>query len=309
MTLKFCGNRLDEDSLQVFTARDKEYRDLETVMSCHPVAAMYYERLAAAAAQHRGGGGGGRQHVHGRILSAEEIRMVIDMLRFVILFALDRHDDAAAAADTREDNLMTMEGVPSEKNQQLLRETKTIDALFLMLSAPSSAGLDLSRLKDEHPPLNTIHNYVLRAIKWSFLGNFRNELYLADRSLQQWQSAGTSARGSGDNINAGVGGETYMKALLHSLRSHEEAATVYQELVSNNKVLLDTKISKADVDIFVNLIRTQGPVAEFLNFMTAICACKGEPLVNNQELMLKVKDERPLLLILCPFLLICVLSF
>ncbi len=79
-----------------------------------------------------------------------------------------------------------------------------------------------------------------------------------------------------------------MKSLILSLRSHEEAALVYQELVSNNKELLETKIGEADVAIFIDLIRSQGPKAEYLKFLTAICACQGEPLVRNQELMLKV---------------------
>ena len=118
-----------------------------------------------------------------------------------------------------------------------------------------------------------IHNLTLKAIKFSFLGNFRNELYFADRCLHEW------------NNNSST--ETYMKMLIHSLQSHEEAAIVYQELVSNNKQLLETKINEDDVDIFVELIRKRGPVAEFLQFLTAICACKGEPLVHNQELMLK----------------------
>jgi len=250
MTLKFCGNRLDEDSLQIFVGAEYELGYVNNILSCHPIAKMYYDRVTQQG---------------GPSLAAEEGKFVIAMLKFLIHFALGEE-----VGDT---DPMELDGFPEEINQRMLREGKMIDALFLMLSAPMKANLRLDRLKMDYPQMETIHNLTLRAIKFSFLSNFRNELYLADRSLKQW--------------NFGDESESYMKMLIHSLQTHPEAAVVYQELVSNNRKLLETKIDEKDVEIFIDLIQTRGPVSEFLQFLTAICKCKDEPLVHNQELMLK----------------------
>ena len=83
-------------------------------------------------------------------------------------------------------------------------------------------------LESDHPQLEIIHNLTRKAIKFSFLGHERNELYLADRCLLA-------------NWNYSDDTETYRKMLIHSLQSHEEATVVYQELVSNNKELLEIK--------------------------------------------------------------------
>jgi len=253
LTLKFCGNCLDEDSLQIFVAKENELSNVDNLLACHPLASMYYDRVQ-----------------NGGVLAKDEEAFVMGMLKYLILFALGRVDEI----DNIKGSLMLVDGTPEESNQQLLRESKMIDALFLMLSAPTDAKLELGKLKDDYPQLEAIHNLVLKAIKFTFLGNFRNELYLADHCLKDW--------------NYGHNEETFMKSLVHSLESHEEAALVYQQLVSNNKKLLETRINFSDVQIFMNLIQKRGPVAEFLQFLTAICACMDEPLVQNQELMLKV---------------------
>jgi hypothetical protein len=219
---------------------------------------MYYDRVTAAG---------------GPTMVKQEGSNVISMLRFLIYYALGRTGEL----NKTDEDPMTVEGTPEELNQQLLRESKMIDALFLMLSAPTVAHLDLFKLKKVDPQLEIIHNLVLKAIKFTFFGNSRNELYLADHCLKQWNHGTTDCSTM-----------VYMKMLIESLQSHEEAAVVYQTLVSNNKELLETKIDENDVDIFLKLIQKRGPVAEFLQFLTAICACQGEPLVRNQELMLKV---------------------
>jgi hypothetical protein len=249
--MKFCGNRLDEDSLQIFTAVENELNFAEYISFCHPLAKTYYDHVAK-----------------GSSLPAKEGKYVINMLRFLIYFACGRQNEL-----DQSENPMELQGKPDPRHQRMLREGKVIDALFLMLSAPRKGKLALDMLKHDHPQLEIIHNLTLKAIKFSFLGNERNELYLADRCLQNWNY-------SDDN-------ETYMKMLIHSLQSHEEAAVVYQELVSNNKELLEKKINQDDVAIFMRLLMKRGPIPQFLQFLTAICACKGEPLVHNQELMLK----------------------
>jgi hypothetical protein len=51
-------------------------------------------------------------------------------------------------------------------------------------------------------------------------------------------------------------------------------------------MLLEERVSEADVQIFLDLIGKKGPMKMYMDFVSAICSCKGEAVVQNQELVL-----------------------
>ena len=54
--------------------------------------------------------------------------------------------------------------------------------------------------------------------------------------------------------------------------------------MSDNEALLEMHIDERVVDDFAALIEAQGPRADLLAFLGAICSCKGRGVKSNQEL-------------------------
>jgi hypothetical protein len=66
------------------------------------------------------------------------------------------------------------------------------------------------------------------------------------------------------------------------------ASPCLEKLLTNNQGLLETAVGEETVRVFVELIKDKGPEAIFLQFMSALCSCKGKQIVSNQEHMLRV---------------------
>ncbi|KAH8097183.1 ryanodine-sensitive calcium-release channel [Aureococcus anophagefferens] len=62
------------------------------------------------------------------------------------------------------------------------------------------------------------------------------------------------------------------------------AAEALSQLVSDNEELLERHIDARVVDDFASLIEAQGPRADLLGFLGAICSCRGRGVKSNQEL-------------------------
>lgn len=54
-------------------------------------------------------------------------------------------------------------------------------------------------------------------------------------------------------------------------------------IVDNNKKLLEIQITKAIIQSIVDLCKQQNRDAQLIQLLKAICSCKKEPIVNNQN--------------------------
>jgi hypothetical protein len=80
----------------------------------------------------------------------------------------------------------------------------------------------------------------------------------------------------------------YMTAIMRQLGYDCGASQCLEKLLTNNRSLLETAVGEDTVRVFVELIKDKGPEAIFLQFMSALCSCKGRQIVSNQEHMLRV---------------------
>ena len=61
------------------------------------------------------------------------------------------------------------------------------------------------------------------------------------------------------------------------------AAVAFNELITSNKVLLETKVDKAVINRFIQLIIKHGPQDRLMKFFSSICVCVADNVIGNQE--------------------------
>lgn len=61
------------------------------------------------------------------------------------------------------------------------------------------------------------------------------------------------------------------------------AEKAIQELLKNNRELLDTQIEESTVASLINLCVSQPKHERFLNLLAALCECNGEAITVNQD--------------------------
>lgn len=62
-------------------------------------------------------------------------------------------------------------------------------------------------------------------------------------------------------------------------------------LVDNNKKLLEIQITPAIIEKIVNLCKIQNRERQLIQLLKAICSCNGEPIINNQNDIVKILLE------------------
>jgi hypothetical protein len=187
----------------------------------------------------------------------------------------DRGVDAYGAA--------ALAGAPDAARQALAREMGLIAALADVVRAPSDreakrlGGDALAHYEATHRlprsaahPVDLTkiigggmraHRLAMRALQLSYAGDGRNEFFFVSAEGGAWFLACI------DQISYSVG-----------------AAEALSQLVSDNEALLEQHIDARVVDDFAALIEAQGPRADLLAFLGAICSCKGRGVKSNQEL-------------------------
>lgn len=59
-------------------------------------------------------------------------------------------------------------------------------------------------------------------------------------------------------------------------------------LVDNNKKLLEIQITPSIIERFIDLCKIQGRQRRLIQLLKAICSCHGEPIINNQNDIVKI---------------------
>lgn len=61
------------------------------------------------------------------------------------------------------------------------------------------------------------------------------------------------------------------------------AESTINEVLANNKLLLDTQIEPSTIISLIELCLTQPKHERFLNLLSGICSCNGEAIQANQD--------------------------
>ena len=171
-------------------------------------------------------------------------------------------------------------GTPDRGRQALAREMGLIAALADVVRAPCDREaralggdrlrhyLASHRLPKEARDLTAIigpgmiaHRLAMRALQLAYTYNRENEFFFVEQEDGAWFLACI------DQISYSVG-----------------AAEALSQLVSDNEELLEMHIDARVCDDFCSLIEAQGPRAELLQFLGAVCSCRGRGVKSNQEL-------------------------
>lgn len=171
------------------------------------------------------------------------------------------------------------EGIPIEEHQKIFKDMKLIEILVDLLYFPFRNKMyELDKLGDVPSDLIKIFGLSYRLIKFSIKEYRPNELYAS-----QWL---------GLFMNQTLYGDSEVDIM---------AEPTLTELIDNNRMVLEKKISKENIKKFVELIK-KSHLKKFVNILRAVCVCDNEPMILNQgeisKLMLEDDEIRSELVVL-----------
>jgi hypothetical protein len=151
--------------------------------------------------------------------------------------------------------------------QKFMRELYMVESLVRIIYLPFKQGcgdFDLNLMRQQNIIVKVCQK-AYRLIKNIALKYYQNELYVS-----QW-------------INL-----FFDHAMNTNQQNNIGAEDTIISLVDNNKKLLEIQITSAIVEKIVNLCVEQGRDMQLIHLLKAICSCNGEPIVNNQNDIVKV---------------------
>lgn len=73
----------------------------------------------------------------------------------------------------------------------------------------------------------------------------------------------------------------FMQAMRTQTYNDIHAQTTVNELVSDNRKLLENMINSSIINQFIELCKSQERNKRLIKLLTALCTCNGEPIVHN----------------------------
>ena len=73
-----------------------------------------------------------------------------------------------------------------------------------------------------------------------------------------------------------------MQAMKTNKENDIFAQSTVEELLSDNKKLLEEQITPSIIKQFINLCKIQGKDKKLIKLLTALCTCYGEAVEHNQ---------------------------
>ena len=272
--LMFCSECMDQDACSVICVSNEEIHGVDKMLSLHPVLGSFVRKVQDLTALHRRGfaalGGASQSTLPPPSIPNADIDALIVALERLIF----------AQCKTEDTDALTCEGIMQKRQQRLARELKIIDALFWVLSITTEA------LAARQPPICSeasvqplVHavRFLYKAITCTYKGNRSNELYVAGQTFSSWWIGGPT--------------RSFLRELIEQLGTKARdygAPDCLTNLLTNNLELLEEEVDDEIVSIFVELIRRNGPVQLYLNFLEHLSSCEGQSVSSNQELLLRV---------------------
>lgn len=166
------------------------------------------------------------------------------------------------------------DGLPIQEHQKYFRDMKLIEILVDLLYFPFRNEMYNLNSLDKVPQfLIMIFRLSYRLIKFSIKEYRPNELYAS-----QWL------------------GLFMFQTLYADSEVDIMSEPTLTELIDNNKVVLQNKITKEHIKRFVEPIR-QTPMEKFVKLLRAVCVCDEEPMIFNQLEISKLVFEKPELVV------------
>lgn len=153
-----------------------------------------------------------------------------------------------------------LEGYPRKERQKILRETRLFDLLIDCLIYPFEFKITAYDDLTTQSPYTQICRLVYRILKHGVQDYDGNKDYVA-----QWIDL------------------FFKQAMTTTERNSFFAEKTIQELLLNNKNLLDTQINDDTISALVNLCLTQPKHKRFLDLMANLCSCNGQAIASNQD--------------------------
>lgn len=150
------------------------------------------------------------------------------------------------------------------KRQKIMRELYLVEYIVQILYFPfATKSFNLMRITQEDLITRLCQNaYVL--LKSAVGGYEINEMYAS-----QW-------------INF-----FFMQAMSTNKENDIFAQSTVEELLSDNKKLLEEQITPSIIKQFITLCKTQGKDKKLIKLLTALCTCYGEAVEHNQQSIVK----------------------
>ena len=270
--LGFSTQCLDQDSFALQPASDNEVSLLAQISGAIDVMTEYTKIL--------------RKHKEERgtpVTNGETVQ-VIHALTDLIYSAFESTSTLQDFRDSGE-SVLECKGIPNRARQDQMREMKLIDELFwvLLFSVdPERGGFTMEQLANQkrHSAMLNVHRHVYKCITASFMDNRINESYIASHTFSQWRNQSEPA-GAKD-------GAKYLDGIIGQLGFGAGAAECLTSLLTNNRDLLENRVGWETIDIFLDLIRSRGPSARFLKFLSSVASCNNRQVISKQELLLKM---------------------
>ena len=272
--LMFCSECMDQDACSVICVSNDEIHGVDEMLSLHPVLGSFVRKVLDLKALHSRGfaalGSSSQSKLPPPVIPNTEIDGLTAALERLIF----------AQCKTEDTDALTCEGIMQKRQQRLARELKIIDALFWVLSVTTEALAarqpPICSEASVQPVVNAVR-LLYKAITCSYKANRSNELYVAGQTFSSWWIGGPE--------------RSFLRELIEQLGTKARdygAPDCLTNLLTNNLELLEEEVDDEVVSIFVELIRRNGPVQLYLNFLEHLSSCEGQSVCSNQELLLRV---------------------
>jgi len=150
-----------------------------------------------------------------------------------------------------------------------------------MIQAPLENGIKLGmdeetkKYDKRFRPIRKIHRLLFNALTTLFFEFPENEEYFASQTMMVKKNAHES-----HSLN-------FVNILILQVVYPHGAGDCLNTLISENKDLLDFYINDEMINNFRDNIATQGINEEYLEFFTGICSYLEQPILSNQQLLMK----------------------
>jgi hypothetical protein len=270
--LGFSTQCLDQDSFALQPASAHEVPLLAQISGALDVLTEYTKMLRKHKEE------GGTPVTNGE--TAQVIHALTDIIysTYESTSTLQDHRDSGAS-------VLDYKGIPNRARQDQMREMKLIDELFWVLLFPvdpERGGFTMEQLAHQkrHSAMLNVHKHVYKCIIASYMANRVNENYVASHTFSQWRNPSEPA-GAKDSAK-------YLEGIIGQLGFGTGAAGCLTSLLTNNRGLLEKRVGSETIDIFLDLIRSRGPAARFLKFLSSVASCNNKQVTSKQELLLKM---------------------
>jgi hypothetical protein len=175
-------------------------------------------------------------------------------------------------------------GVPDHFMQDLCRDMKLLDAMYITTLAP------YKRTSPDHPFDHPNHKNEMNSAR--AIQKFCHvvlQLMMKQNPVSQAYFGNCRLPGHSDKDR-----QLFMDNMMSQLEDPLGSAVTLSQLLNSSSDLMERYASKDLVDKFADMIYRLGPQPRLISFFSSVCSVNGTPIKANQEMILRqiwLKEE------------------